>query len=82
MTEKFGFDDDSYELWQDRDSTNSRTRPSAADLFEEQDGIQDKHVTLSQLLDNVVILEECMKAIIHAGRTLGVDSIRYLDTYP
>ncbi|KAF8921317.1 Retinoic acid induced 16-like protein-domain-containing protein [Mucidula mucida] len=38
-------------------------------------------VTLSQLLDNVVILEESMKelvAIIHARRSLGIDSIRYL----
>ncbi|THH01419.1 hypothetical protein EW026_g1265 [Hermanssonia centrifuga] len=39
------------------------------------------HVTLSRLLDNVVILEESIKelaAIIHARRSLGVDSIRYL----
>ncbi|KAF9464685.1 Retinoic acid induced 16-like protein-domain-containing protein [Collybia nuda] len=39
------------------------------------------HVTLSQLLDNVVILEESIKelvAIIHARRSLGIDSIRYL----
>ncbi|KAF9482789.1 hypothetical protein BDN70DRAFT_391848 [Pholiota conissans] len=38
-------------------------------------------VTLSQLLDNVVILEESMKelvAIIHARRSLGIDSLRYL----
>ncbi|KAL1947792.1 hypothetical protein VTO73DRAFT_13516 [Trametes versicolor] len=39
------------------------------------------HVTLSQLLDNVVILEESIKelvAIIHARRSLGIDAIRYL----
>ncbi|KAJ7155979.1 Retinoic acid induced 16-like protein-domain-containing protein [Mycena crocata] len=39
------------------------------------------NVTLSQLLDNVVILEESIKelvAIIHARRSLGIDSIRYL----
>ena len=39
------------------------------------------HVTLSQLLDNVVILEECMKelvAIMHARRSLGIDGVRYL----
>ncbi|KAI0093654.1 Retinoic acid induced 16-like protein-domain-containing protein [Irpex rosettiformis] len=38
-------------------------------------------VTLSLLLDNVVILEESIKelvAIIHARRSLGIDSIRYL----
>ena len=37
--------------------------------------------TLSQLLDNVVILEESIKelvSIIHARRSLGIDSIRYL----
>ena len=39
------------------------------------------HVTLSQLLDNVVILEESIKelvAIIHARRSLGIDFVRYL----
>ncbi|KAJ6496665.1 Retinoic acid induced 16-like protein-domain-containing protein [Mycena vitilis] len=39
------------------------------------------NVTLSQLLDNVVILEESIKelvAIIHARRSLGIDSVRYL----
>ncbi|PFH54367.1 hypothetical protein AMATHDRAFT_634 [Amanita thiersii Skay4041] len=38
-------------------------------------------VTLSQLLDNMVILEESIKelvSIIHARRSLGIDSIRYL----
>ena len=38
-------------------------------------------ITLSVLLDNVVILEEAMKellAIIHARRALGIDSIRYI----
>ncbi|EKM55436.1 uncharacterized protein PHACADRAFT_143766 [Phanerochaete carnosa HHB-10118-sp] len=50
---------------------------------EEQEEQERKvtQVTLSQLLDNVVILEECMKelvAIIHARRSLGIDSIRYL----
>ena len=42
---------------------------------------QVKTVTLSRLLDNVVILEESIKelvAIIHARRSLGIDSIRYL----
>ncbi|KAF9052622.1 Retinoic acid induced 16-like protein-domain-containing protein [Panaeolus papilionaceus] len=38
-------------------------------------------ISLSQLLDNVVILEECIKelaAIIHARRSLGIDALRYL----
>ncbi|KAJ3759862.1 Retinoic acid induced 16-like protein-domain-containing protein [Lentinula raphanica] len=38
-------------------------------------------ITLSRLLDNVVILEESIKelvAIIHARRSLGIDSVRYL----
>ena len=38
-------------------------------------------VTLSQLLDNIVILEESIKelvAIIHARRSLGIDSLRYI----
>lgn len=51
------------------------------EVFEEETQPKVIHVTLSQLLDNVVILEECMKelvAIIHARRSLGIDSIRYL----
>ena len=39
------------------------------------------HITLSHLLDNVVILEECIKelaAIIQARRSLGIDSLRYV----
>ncbi|KAI6039060.1 Retinoic acid induced 16-like protein-domain-containing protein [Pisolithus marmoratus] len=38
-------------------------------------------VTLSHLLDNVVILEECIKelvAIIQARRSLGIDAVRYV----
>jgi len=38
-------------------------------------------ITLSMLLDNVVILEEAMKellAIVHARRALGIDSIRFI----
>jgi len=45
----------------------------------EQDDVQ--LITLSMLLDNVVILEEAMKellAIVHARRALGIDSIRYI----
>jgi len=38
-------------------------------------------VSLSQLLDNVVILEESIKelmAVIHARRSLGIDGVRYI----
>jgi len=56
------------------------------DAFEAQDEPEERSkkpesVTLSQLLDNVVILEESIKelvAIIHARRSLGIDSVRYL----
>lgn len=51
------------------------------DEEEKTDPGKPTHVTLSQLLDNVVILEESIKelvAIIHARRSLGIDSIRYL----
>jgi hypothetical protein len=44
-------------------------------------GAERQTVTLSRLLDNVVILEESIKelaAIIHARRSLGIDSVRYL----
>ena len=38
-------------------------------------------ISLSQLLDNVVILEEAMKelaAILQVRRSLGIDAIRYI----
>lgn len=44
-------------------------------------GTKVQLITLSMLLDNVVILEEAMKellAIVHARRALGIDSIRYI----
>jgi hypothetical protein len=40
-----------------------------------------RQVTLSHLLDNVVILEEAIKelvAIVHARRSLGIDAVRYV----
>ena len=40
-----------------------------------------RHVTLSRLLDNVVILEEAIKelvAVVHARRSLGIDAVRYV----
>lgn len=56
---------------------------AAPEQHEEEEDNQPKvtHVTLSQVLDNVVILEECMKelvAIMHARRSLGIDGVRYL----
>lgn len=45
-----------------------------------KDNAEEK-VTLSQLLDNIVILEESIKelsAIIHARRSLGIDGVRYV----
>ncbi|KIM49131.1 hypothetical protein M413DRAFT_15309 [Hebeloma cylindrosporum] len=45
------------------------------------DSRKSSPITLSQLLDNVVILQESIKevvAIIHARRSLGIDSVRYL----
>ena len=53
----------------------------AEETQEEDKIVQMSSVTLSQLLDNVVILEENIKelvAIIHARRSLGIDSLRYL----
>ena len=51
------------------------------DLVEDERDAKPATVTLSRLLDNVVILEESIKelvAIIHARRSLGIDAIRYL----
>jgi len=48
---------------------------------DEVSGTKVQLITLSMLLDNVVILEEAMKellAIVHARRALGIDSIRYI----
>ncbi|KAH0830556.1 Retinoic acid induced 16-like protein-domain-containing protein [Lanmaoa asiatica] len=52
---------------------------------EESDDHTDQHsfthITLSHLLDNVVVLEECIKelvAIVQARRSLGIDSLRYV----
>ena len=52
-----------------------------AEQTHQDDTAQMNSVTLSQLLDNVVILEENIKelvAIIHARRSLGIDALRYL----
>ncbi|KAJ6630790.1 Retinoic acid induced 16-like protein-domain-containing protein [Mycena sp. CBHHK59/15] len=66
-------------VWADKSRT---TEPQS--INPEDDGAPPEkvtNVTLSQLLDNVVILEESIKelvAIIHARRSLGIDSVRYL----
>lgn len=49
------------------------------DDYRDQDS--PTRITLSHLLDNVVVLEECIKelvAIIQARRSLGIDSLRYV----
>ena len=62
--------------WEDRfrNTTSSSSQP-------EELAQGPKTVTLSRLLDNIVILEESIKemaAIIQARRALGVDAVRYI----
>ncbi len=69
--------------WGDR-SSESFNPNSRDDNSLETEETQERHITkltLSRLLDNVVILEESIKefvSIIHARRSLGIDSIRYI----
>ncbi|KAJ3525169.1 hypothetical protein NMY22_g10685 [Coprinellus aureogranulatus] len=66
--------------WSDRTDYSLRNS-SFDDEDVEEESYRPQTVTLSQLLDNVVILEESIKelvAIIHARRSLGIDAIRYL----
>ncbi|KAF7322964.1 hypothetical protein HMN09_00076000 [Mycena chlorophos] len=69
-------DDDVFgSAWSDKPPSSSR-ESKASDNSD-----RPANVTLSQLLDNVVILEESIKelvAIISARRALGIDSVRYL----
>ncbi|KAG6897792.1 hypothetical protein C0992_010868, partial [Termitomyces sp. T32_za158] len=73
-----GFEDDVF--------TSSRWNHDSPQTFEVEDASDAKSakvssVTLSRLLDDVVLLEESIKelaAIIHARRSLGIDSVRYL----
>ncbi|KAH9946164.1 Retinoic acid induced 16-like protein-domain-containing protein [Epithele typhae] len=65
--------------WGESEAQTGSSR--VVDESDEDDMPKVAHVTLSRLLDNVVILEESVKelvAIIHARRSLGIDSIRYL----
>ncbi|GLB34967.1 putative retinoic acid induced 16-like protein [Lyophyllum shimeji] len=75
--------------WSARDDdvfTSSGWNDDASRISEAVEELEERPtkpetVTLSQLLDNVVILEESIKelvAIIHARRSLGIDSVRYL----
>ena len=72
--------------WVDDDDVFSSGWGSHPQHREQQDddefnGTKVQLITLSMLLDNVVILEEAIKellAIIHARRALGIDSIRYI----
>jgi hypothetical protein len=71
-------DDDVFSSgWGDRSTSSSN--------FDDEEEVEEPYkpatVTLSQLLDNVVMLEESIKelvAIIHARRSLGIDALRYL----
>jgi len=59
-----------------------RPRKTAGSSYQRKEPVQGpKTVTLSRLLDNIVILEESIKemaAIIHARRALGIDAVRYM----
>jgi hypothetical protein len=77
-----------YNKWvsDEDDPFNNRWEENKSQVQVDEDGKSGQggktaSVTLSQLLDNVVILEESIKelvAIIHARRSLGIDSVRYL----
>ncbi|THU89508.1 hypothetical protein K435DRAFT_759597 [Dendrothele bispora CBS 962.96] len=63
--------------WSERPGRTSTVEEDEDETLDEK----PMNVTLSRLLDNVVILEESIKelvAIIHARRSLGIDSVRYL----
>ncbi|KAI0273618.1 Retinoic acid induced 16-like protein-domain-containing protein [Gloeopeniophorella convolvens] len=61
---------------------DDKARGSSRSEEEPEEQVQSpKTVTLSRLLDNVVILEESIKemaSIIQARRALGIDAVRYL----
>ena len=78
-------DDDMFgaSAWGDSSSSrrNSKVQEREEEAEADEEEKQPTSVTLSQLLDNVVILEESIKelvAIMHARRSLGIDSLRYL----
>jgi hypothetical protein len=61
---------------------DDRPRDTAASSSQPEEPVQGpKAVTLSRLLDNIVILEESIKemaAIMQARRVLGIDAVRYI----
>ena len=62
--------------WDDRPRFSATSSSQPEELVE-----GPKSVTLSRLLDNIVILEECIKemaAIMQARRALGIDAVRYI----
>ncbi|KAG9122259.1 hypothetical protein FRC07_001455 [Ceratobasidium sp. 392] len=69
-------EDDVFTAWKDRDG------PRQDSPAENKSGGTTRRITLSQLLDNVVILEEFVKelaGIIQARRSLGIDAVRFFD---
>jgi hypothetical protein len=63
-------------------SWEERPRNAAGSSSQREEQVQcPKTVTLSRLLDNIVILEESIKemtAILQARRALGIDAVRYM----
>jgi hypothetical protein len=62
--------------WDDKSRNTARTTSHS-----EEQAQGPKTVTLSRLLDNIVILEESIKemaAVVQARRALGIDAVRYL----
>jgi hypothetical protein len=65
------------------DSTSSTisSNPGLAGIDEDHSSLREKTVPLSQLLTNVVILEEVVKEVVamaQVRRGLGVDKVRFL----
>lgn len=60
---------------------NSIREEGSGDESDNEHEDTGKTITLSQLLDNVVLLEEAIKeltAIIQARVSLGIDEVRYI----
>ncbi|KAI9446471.1 Retinoic acid induced 16-like protein-domain-containing protein [Lactarius indigo] len=60
------------------DKSRNTARPTS---HPEEQAQAPRTVTLSRLLDNIVILEECIKemaAVVQARRALGIDAVRYI----
>ncbi|RIB11256.1 Retinoic acid induced 16-like protein [Gigaspora rosea] len=71
-------EDDPVDLLDDDDDDGSSSKKSTKTRQKES---KPKEITLSTLLNNVVILEEAIKelvAIVQVRRSLGIDEVRYL----